>query len=137
MDVRGRDVQNGDIRLVYACDKAASWGIATFSGVEGNTTSLAFETNDRPSGSHTYNWTCNGSANTHMRVGPSVEEDAVRNQCLFLRTWNAQLSDTSWRRMQGVLVQADDRWQCPLYNQFLGWGNPTSQILHEIRLRAL
>ena len=25
----GCDVQNGDIRLVYGCDKATSWGIAT------------------------------------------------------------------------------------------------------------
>jgi len=116
MDVRGRDVQNGDIRLLYGCDKAASWGIATFSTVEGNTTSFVFnETKDCPSGSHTYCWTCNGSANTHTRVGPSVEEGAVQNQCIFLQTWNAQLSAESWRRMQGILVQADDRRQCPLY----------------------
>ena len=116
MDVRGRDVENGDIRLVYACDKAASWGIATFSSVEGNTTSFVFnEKNDCPNGPHTYNWTCNGSANTHMRVGPSVEEEAgVRNQCLFLQTWNVQLSATNWRYMQEVPVQADDRTQCPL-----------------------
>jgi len=93
MDVRGREVENGDIRLVYACDKAASWGIATFSSVEGNTTSFAFnQTKDFQSGSHTYNWTCSGSVNTHMRVGPSVEEEAIRNQCIFLQTWNVQLS---------------------------------------------
>ena len=128
MDVRGRDVQNGGIRLVYACDKAVSWGIATFSSVEGNTTSFVFnQTKDFPSGSHTYNWRCNGSANTHMRVGPSVEEEAVRNQCIFLQTWNAQLSATNWRRMQGVLVQADDHTQCPLYTyDHLSWARQSN-----------
>ena len=116
MDVRRRDVQNGDIRLVYGCDKAVSWGIATFSSVEGNTTSFAFnKANDCPSGSHTYNWACNGSANTHMRVGPSVKEEAVQNQCLFLQSWNALLSTDSWRRMQWVRVQADDRMPCSPY----------------------
>ena len=28
--VRGREAKNGDVRLVIGCDKASSWGVATF-----------------------------------------------------------------------------------------------------------
>jgi len=103
---RGRELQNGDIVVVYKCDKAPSWGIAAFSSTEGQTTSLTFKEAD---GDHvlipTYNWVCNGAANTQMRVGPSADENSdfsgvVKNQCIFLHTLNARLSDRSWRELE-------------------------------------
>ena len=103
---RGREVENGDIVIVYKCDKAFSWGIATVSSTEGRTTSLTFKQAD---GNHpttpTHNWQCDGTANTQMRVGPAPNEnsdffEAVKNQCVFLHTLNARLSDRSWRKLE-------------------------------------
>jgi len=100
--VRGRDLQNGDIRLVYACDKAPSWGIATVSGTNGRPVSLTFkEVKDQG----TYEWEYNGTADIARRVGPCRDENrdldgVVHNQCLFLRTLNAQFSDQRWKEIE-------------------------------------
>jgi len=100
---RGRVLENGDIVVVYKCDKAPSWGIAAFSSTEGQTTSLIFEEMNRDHA--TYNWVCDGAANTQMKVGPSADENSdfpgvVHNQCIFLGALNARLSDRRWRELQ-------------------------------------
>ena len=102
----GREVQNGDIIIVHKCDKASAWGIATVSSVEGQTTSLTFKqvNGDQPM-TPTYDWVCNGTANTQMKIGPSPDENrdifgVVKNQCVFLQTLNARLSDRIWRKLE-------------------------------------
>ncbi len=103
MEVRGRQLQNGDIRLVYACDKAPSWGIATLSGTDGHPVSLTFkEVKDNQGRCCTYKWEYSGTADIARRVRPSRDENrdlggVVDNQCLFLRTLNAQFSDKTWK----------------------------------------
>lgn len=112
---RGRQLQNGNIVVVYKCDKAPSWGIATFSSTEGQMTSLTFkEANGDQPVSPTYDWVCNGTANTQMRVGPSAEENSdfsgvVKNQCVFLHTLNPRLSDKSWRELEQRLGATVDK----------------------------
>jgi len=62
----------------------------------------------------TYDWVCNGTVNTQMRVGPSADKNGdlsgvVNNQCVFLHTLNAQLSDTSWGKLEERLgAKVDD-----------------------------
>ena len=117
---RGRELHNGNIVVVYRCDKASSWGIATFSSTEGQTTSLTFKeaNGDQPV---TYGWVCNGTANTQMRVGPSSDENidipgVVNNQCVFLHTLNARLSETSWRELvQRLGAKVDEDFQYPAF----------------------
>lgn len=56
---------------------------------------------------HTYQWICNGTTNVQTRVGLSVDKNAngmVKNQCVFLRTVNAQFSEKHWREIQRSAV---------------------------------
>ena len=106
-NVRGREARNGDVRLVVGCDKASSWGMATFA----NSTTQDFHLKFKPTGengsSRTYGWEYSGMV--EARAGPDPEEtDELRrddfghsgvykNQCLFVRTLNAMLQDDVWQ----------------------------------------
>ena len=97
MDVRGRQVRNGDIRVVVGVDKVSSWGIATSACDTDQATSYVFEQDP----THRYRWDCNGGTG---RVGPLkneirdlMQDDTVpQNQCIFVRTLNFTLSGQIW-----------------------------------------
>jgi len=113
--VRGqRKIRNTQIRLVIGCDKATAWGIATVSGGSQQMTSrLKFKTLDTGNSSTTaYTWECSGMV--EERVGPDRHEIEalrnyddgphlpnmiLRNQCLFVRTMNATLSNAEWVKL--------------------------------------
>lgn len=106
---RGREARNGAVRLVIGCDKASSWGMATFT----NSTAQNFQLKFKPTGANgsrsTYRWEYSGTV--EARAGPNPEEtEALRlsddsghlgtvykNQCLFVRTMNATLQDNVWQ----------------------------------------
>ena len=107
-NVRGREARNGDVRLVVGCDKASSWGMATFA----NSTTQDFHLKFKPTGesgsTRTYGWEYSGMI--EARAGPDLEETdelrssddsghsgVYRNQCLFVRTLNATLRDDVWQ----------------------------------------
>jgi len=109
-NVRGREARNGDVRLVVGCDKASSWGMATFA----NSTAQEFHLKFKPTGEsgsrQTYGWEYSGMV--EARAGPDPDEtDELRssddsghsgvykNQCLFVRTLNATLRDGVWKRL--------------------------------------
>ena len=108
---RGREAQNGDVRLVVGCDKSTSWGMATFA----NTSSAQrsnFRLKFRPlrgqqelqhNTGAAYAWEHSGVA--EVRVGPELGENdelgetptcQLRNQCLFMRALSVTLSDSEW-----------------------------------------
>ena len=106
-----RDIRNGQIRLVIGCDKMTAWSIATVSGLsQKTTTKFRFKALDMANPSMTmYTWECSGMV--EERVGPDRREiDALRscdngghpldttprNQCLFVRTITATLSNDDW-----------------------------------------
>jgi len=114
--VRGRrDIRNGQIRLVIGCDKTTAWGIATVSGISQQTiTKLRFKPLDTTNSSTgLYTWESSGMV--EERVGPDRREiDAWRNydngghteldttpcnQCLFVRTMTATLSNDEWAKL--------------------------------------
>jgi len=113
--VRGREVMNGDVRLVVGCDKTTSWGMAALFNTNTNQQcQLKFkpvggQTSDSPT---RYIWEYSGMA--EVRVGPHQEEiDELRrgdtddsmnrvkylNQCLFVRTLNFTLNDDDWEKL--------------------------------------
>jgi hypothetical protein len=110
-----RDIRNGQIRLVIGCDKTTAWGIATVSGMsQQSTTKLRFKPLDTTNLSTAiYTWECSGMVTE--RVGPDRHEiDALRNcvsgghpeldttlrnQCLFVRTMTATLSNDEWANL--------------------------------------
>jgi hypothetical protein len=121
--VRGRrKIRNGEIRLVVGCDKTTTWGIATVSGIsQQTTTKLKFKSLETTNSSTTiYTWECSGMV--EERVGPDRHEiDALRNydsghpelettlrnQCLFVRTMTATLSNNEWANLSRNLAVKD------------------------------
>jgi hypothetical protein len=115
---RGRDVKNGDLRVVIGFDKTPSWGMATLANITQERKShLKFKNMEhsgpgtRPLGC-TYTWEYSGMA--EVRTGPSPDEvDELRrddpsgtgstvkytNQCLFVRTLNPKLNDDLWEKV--------------------------------------
>ena len=105
-DQCGLEIHNGDLRVVYGIDKATCWAIATLKTdvVKEFSTQLEFVTVDQPGASETYRWGTVGRA--RGRVGPPQDEmrnlvqatgeDSLQNQCLFVRTFNFNLSGQVW-----------------------------------------
>jgi len=101
-EVREREVENGDIRLVVGCDRVSSWGIATSASCTGHRVRLEFRGCDEVS--ETYRWNCVGSGSG--RVGPlekdindlrrATDTSDLTNQCVFLRTLNFTLAGEIW-----------------------------------------
>jgi hypothetical protein len=106
-NVRGREARNGDVRLVIGCDKASSWGMATFANSTAQDFHLKFKPMNESSSSRTYGWEY--SSMVEARAGPNHEETeelrgddfgnsgAYKNQSLFVRTLNATLRDHIWQ----------------------------------------
>jgi hypothetical protein len=139
---RGREAQNGDLRVVVGCDKTTSWGMATFSN-----SSLSQETNFRlkfsvlgeqqskRNAGNKYMWEHSGVASAEVRIGPGRGENEelgetnsnrLQNQCLFLRTLNVTLSEKVWEEISPHPVALAD--QNPLPG--IHWQNqPTCQNL--------
>ena len=101
---RGREAKNGDVRLVVGCDKTTSWGIAAFPNqTQQNSCILKFG----PLEGDSARWS-EHSGVAEVKAGPGSNEiNELRidsdppdvkfeNQCLFVRTLNATLSDDVW-----------------------------------------
>ena len=107
---RGREVKNGELRLVVGFDKTTSWGIATFANqTQQNRCRLKFGPSEGDFASTSYTWSqLEYSGVADVKAGPDSDEiDELRidgdpphvqfeNQCLFVRTLNATLTDDVW-----------------------------------------
>jgi len=117
---RGREVKNGDIRLVIGFDKVSSWGIATFSKNVEERVRLEFKTidSDQPA-SRTHVWDCVGGGSG--RVGPQEEEmdglvtlsnseseSTIKNQTVFVRTLNFNLKGDAWDALTCHEIRSSD-----------------------------
>ena len=145
ISTRGREVKNGDVRLVIGCDKATSWGIATLAGMTQHS-QLKFKplkTQSSSSGSCDYTWEYSGMAD--VRTGPVPEEsdklrredpddtrDKYLNQCLFLRTLNFTLNDVDWQNLNHEIGIGYD----PNPSTEHGRGHP-SHIINEALLKMV
>ncbi|KAF5326875.1 hypothetical protein D9619_004377 [Psilocybe cf. subviscida] len=107
----GREINNGEIRVVYGCRKSAGFGIATVpsNGRADGSTELTFTTNGIADCK--YRWHHRGSA--EVKAGPSLAESQaildqrditdtpahapVINQCLFVSTIDLTLQEDEWQ----------------------------------------
>lgn len=108
----GRDVGNGDLRLVHSCRKSAGYGIATVSkGGDLPITELTFLVDSSWQGESgcKYMWRHKGYA--QVKTGPMVTtgsnfrasegEILPVNQCLFIGTIDCRLQADIWNNLAG------------------------------------
>lgn len=137
--VLGREVNNGDLRVVYGCRKSAAFGIATVSNSTNRngagsasdppSTELTFSVNDawtEITGCK-YRWHHRGSA--EVKAGPSHDEnrdiqqditgannaspEPIINQCLFVSTIDFTLSKHEWQQISCDDAVSATTSQCP------------------------
>ncbi|KAF9036168.1 hypothetical protein BJ165DRAFT_618731 [Panaeolus papilionaceus] len=107
----GREAENGDIRLVVGVDKTSSWGMAVAGpgqqALNTQPSRLRFRPSMDDDSPVKHKWDCTGVVET--RAGPRQDviqqlfSDATnqvvpvtQNQCIFIRTLNATLSEDTW-----------------------------------------
>ncbi|KAF8958269.1 hypothetical protein BDZ97DRAFT_64557 [Flammula alnicola] len=116
--IRGRQVKNGDLRLVIGVDNSRAWGMATFANATHETNrplTLRFKPKKDSSVGMIYTWDYSGMADS-ARSGPSRPEitalwtgreaqelQAFENQSLFVRTLNATLQKDGWEKLESEL----------------------------------
>lgn len=118
----GRAIGNGDLRVVYGYRKSTAFGMAAISRAnKSSETRLTFCETDgwaRQTG-YKYRWSQVGSAD--VKTGPEYRESAElmypahgtsrslpENQCLFISTLDAKLSEKAWKSMESLPVLAVD-----------------------------
>ena len=119
-DCRGREADNGDVRVVIGYDKTRAWGMATFSNLtaQNDAFHLIFLPVEQRDMMRTYKW--EHSSMAEVRAGPDAcEIEALRNddpaqqeaeydnQCLFVRTLNFKLRDDIWKKLASELGEVE------------------------------
>ena len=101
----GRDIENGELRVVYGYRKSSGFGIATaFNTYRRENTRLTFWVDSAWAGISgcPYRWSHIGTA--EVKAGPYQQEnpdissaESARNQCLFVNTMAAKVSAEIWK----------------------------------------
>ncbi|KAF5312799.1 hypothetical protein D9619_003674 [Psilocybe cf. subviscida] len=145
----GRDINNGELRVVYGCRKSAGFGLATVPSRENAdaSTELTFTT-DEATGCK-YRWRHRGSA--EVKAGPSLAESqditaqrdipdteahaTIINQCLFVSTIDFTLPEEEWQSITlGDPVATSQQWpgsrstSSPPSHSTLSSGEATSNL---------
>ncbi|KAF8958253.1 hypothetical protein BDZ97DRAFT_1842548 [Flammula alnicola] len=116
--IRGRQVKNGDLRLVVGVDKSRAWGMATSAKATHETNcplKMRFKPKQDSSVGRIYTWDYSGMADSarsgpgrreieELRAGDESQEiHAFENQSLFVRTLNTTLQKDGWEKLESEL----------------------------------
>ncbi|KAJ6512915.1 hypothetical protein C8R45DRAFT_812510 [Mycena sanguinolenta] len=99
-EARGRGLVNGSLYLVTGCEKAKSWGMASFCGVSlpsRNEFQLSFRPTDAEAGR--YRWKAPNCRHKHADL-PAVDGTTL-NQTTFIHAFTISLSETIWGSLFG------------------------------------
>ncbi|KAF7374605.1 hypothetical protein MSAN_00345100 [Mycena sanguinolenta] len=99
-EARGRGLVNGSLYLVTGCEKAKSWGMASFCGVSlpgQNEFQLSFRPTDSETGR--YRWKAPNCRHKHADLSPV--DGTLLNQTTFIHAFAISLSDTIWGSLFG------------------------------------
>jgi len=104
---RGMEVANGSLYLVTGCDKASSWGVASFSNKsrEGQV-SLKFTAVQAAGVSVSWDWQCEEFGSVSIRSGPKrINDDSPRpqNQCVFIRGFRVMIREGPFAALGGAV----------------------------------
>ncbi|KAF7374607.1 WD40 containing domain protein [Mycena sanguinolenta] len=99
-EARGRGLVNGSLYLVTGCEKAKSWGMASFCGVSlpgQNEFQLSFRPTDAETGR--YRWKAPNCRHKHADLSPV--DGTLLNQTTFIHAFAISLSETIWGSLFG------------------------------------
>ncbi|KAF8176650.1 hypothetical protein K438DRAFT_72601 [Mycena galopus ATCC 62051] len=99
---RGRGLVNGSLYLVTGCEKAQSWGMASFQDISIQTEfQLSFRpTTDADSG-YRYRWQ---GTRSHRKQADSPPDGAPLNQTTFIHAFAISVCERIWEKLFGVEV---------------------------------
>jgi hypothetical protein len=113
---RGRQLVNGALYLVTGCEKAASWGMASFNEMSPNAEfQLAFRaTSDADSG-YRYRWLRGPARQKH--ADPSLVPGTPPNQTMFIHAYTISLGEGIWGKIfrDVAISQLVDQQQMPKF----------------------
>jgi hypothetical protein len=97
---RGRMAPNGSLYVVTGCDKANTWGLASWSCCsEGGEISLAFTLKQSEAGA-SFSYSHESCTTATVRVGP-ITPSQKTNQCVFLRGFKVAVREEPLARVRG------------------------------------
>jgi hypothetical protein len=107
-DIRGRDIKNGDIRVVVGVDKVSSWGMAA-SACNSGRISYVFKHDSVSANKWDYSGESGRSGPQSDEIRDLIEDDAIpQNQCVFVRTINFSLSKKMWKNVSSEALEEID-----------------------------
>ncbi|KAF7374595.1 WD40 containing domain protein [Mycena sanguinolenta] len=99
-EARGRGLVNGSLYLVTGCEKAKSWGMASFYGI-----SLPgqheFQLSFRPTDANTGRYRWRAPNCDHKQADPPPVDGTPLNQTIFIHAFTISLSETIWGSLFG------------------------------------
>lgn len=102
----GREAANGSLYLVTGCDKATSWGVASFSHASKESgVSLKFTAAKLVEGSASYAYSWETYSPAAVRTGPkrgTVAHDQPQNQCAFIRGFKLSVREGVFAPLKGA-----------------------------------
>ncbi|KAJ7672788.1 hypothetical protein B0H17DRAFT_1243486, partial [Mycena rosella] len=96
---RGRQLSNGSLYLVTGCEKARSWGMASFYNVREEVFQLRFRPTDGPSIAHDYRWRGINARRKSFNASP-IDANTL-NQTTFIHGLSISLGTGIWGRLFG------------------------------------
>ncbi|KAF8176618.1 hypothetical protein K438DRAFT_70350 [Mycena galopus ATCC 62051] len=99
---RGRGLVNGNLYLVTGCEKAQSWGMASFQDVSIQTEfQLSFRPTAGPENGYRYRWQ---GTHSHRKQADSPPDGTLLNQTTFIHVFAITVCERIWDKLFGVEV---------------------------------
>ncbi|KAF8176623.1 hypothetical protein K438DRAFT_70656 [Mycena galopus ATCC 62051] len=99
---RGRGLVNGSLYLVTGCEKAKSWGMASFHAVSLQTEfQLSFRPTAGPENGYRYRWQ---GTHSHRKQADSTPDGTPLNQTTFIHAFAISVCERIWEKLFGVEV---------------------------------
>ncbi|KAJ7679078.1 hypothetical protein DFH06DRAFT_504972 [Mycena polygramma] len=97
---RGRELANGGLHLITGCEKAKSWGIASFHDVSvENEFHLSFGPTAYAEAGYKYRW--QGSLCRHKHADAPPVDETPLNQTTFIHAFTISLNEGLWGKLFG------------------------------------
>ncbi|KAJ7873812.1 hypothetical protein B0H14DRAFT_2502202, partial [Mycena olivaceomarginata] len=99
-ETRGRKLQNGSLLLITGCEKARSWGIASFHHLSlQHKFQLSFKPTTNAKSGYKYRW--EGPYCYHKQADSPPAEETPLNQTIFIHAFTISLPENIWKRPFG------------------------------------